>query len=233
MLALIGSGEYQPEMEAVDRELIRRLPEPVRVVCLPTAAGQEGEERITYWSQLGIKHFTGLGVHVEALPVIDRASAHNARLAQAITEANFIYLSGGKPGYLHQTLDNSPVWQAIQSVLARGGLLAGCSAGAMVLGKKYLDFPFLFLKAGFNAIPGSLIMPHYDEIGKSQRAVIHGLAGAKLTLLGVEANTALVIAGAQADVVGSGGVTIWDRTGATRYLQGPLPVSLPVIDPAH
>jgi hypothetical protein len=54
MLALVGSGEYLPPIEPVDRQLINRLPAPVRVVCLPTAVGTEGDERIDYWSRLGV-----------------------------------------------------------------------------------------------------------------------------------------------------------------------------------
>ena len=218
MLALVGSGEYLPAMEPVDRELLRRLPEPPRVVCLPTAAGQEGPERIAYWSQLGVDHFTRLGARVEALPVIDQASAHNADLARAIAEANFVYLSGGKPNYLYQTLADSPAWQAIQSVLAHGGLLAGCSAGAMILGEKIVGLPFL--KSGFNFLPGHIVMPHYDEISKNLRTAIRWMAGPALTVLGIEGNTALVVNRAQAEVLGSGGVTMWNRTGPTRYPQG-------------
>jgi len=41
MLALVGSGEYLPTMEPVDRQLIARLDAAPSVVCLPTAAGQE------------------------------------------------------------------------------------------------------------------------------------------------------------------------------------------------
>jgi cyanophycinase len=226
MLALVGSGEYLPAMEPVDRELLRRLPATPRVVCLPTAAGQEGAERIHYWSQLGIDHFTRLDVPVEAVPVSDRASAHNPELARRVAEANFIYLSGGKPDYLHQTLAGTPVWEAILSVLAQGGLLAGCSAGAMIMGEKILGFPFF--KPGFNFLPGSLVMPHFDEISKNQRSVLRGLVAPALTVLGIEGNTALVITDGQAEVLGSGGVTVWPRSAPIRYLQGTLPVSIPV-----
>lgn len=228
MLALVGSGEYLPGMEAVDRELLRRLPAAPRVVCLPTAAGQEGPERIGYWSQLGVDHFTRLGARVEALPVIDRASAQNAELARTIAEANFVYLSGGKPDYLHQTLAGSLAWQAIQSVLAHGGVLAGCSAGAMIMGEKIAGLPFL--KPGFNFLPGCIIMPHYDEISKNLRSLVHWLSGSALTVLGIEGYTALVVTGVQAEVLGSGGVTVWNRTGPTRYQQGHLPLSLPIKD---
>ncbi len=46
MLALVGSGEYLPPMEAVDRFLLGWLKCEAQVICLPTAAGTEGPERI-------------------------------------------------------------------------------------------------------------------------------------------------------------------------------------------
>ncbi len=67
MLALVGSGEYLPAMEPVDRYLIELLQPPVRVVCIPTAAGTEGEDRLRYWLDLGAAHFNHLGVEVEIL----------------------------------------------------------------------------------------------------------------------------------------------------------------------
>src|SRR5260221_14207647 len=130
MLALVGSGEYLPLMKPVDQYLISHLSEPARVVCLPTAAGTEGSERIGYWDRLGLDHFKSLGVDVEAVPVIDQRTANNETYAKNVLSANFVYLSGGKPDYLYNTLNGSRVWQAILEVVARGGVLAGCSAGA-------------------------------------------------------------------------------------------------------
>lgn len=225
--ALVGSGEYLPPMEPVDRELIRRLGTPPRVVCLPTAAGTEGPERIGYWSRLGVEHFTRIGAQVEAVPVTDRDSANNPSLAERIAQANFVYLSGGKPQYLFQTLDGSLAWQAIRSVLAEGGLLAGCSAGAMILGEKYYGFPGL--KNGFNVLPGALVIPHFDEISENIVAPIRMLTGKTLTTLGIEGNTALVVnpgRNGQPDtyeVLGAGGVTLWNSRGKTRYTSGPFP----------
>ena len=135
-LALVGSGEYTPEMDPVDRFLLERLPSPARVVCMPTAAGKERRERITYWSELGVKHFTRLGAECKAVEVIDRATAMDEPLAQRIDEANFVYLSGGDPGYLYRTLEGTRAWAAISGVLERGGVVAGCSAGAMIWGEQ-------------------------------------------------------------------------------------------------
>ena len=227
MLALVGSGEYLLPMAPVDRELIGRLAAPVRVVCLPTAAGAEGAERVAYWSRLGVEHFSGLGVQADALPVIDSTSADDPALAAAVGAANFVYLSGGRPDYLQRALDGSLVWQAILGVLARGGLLAGCSAGAMILGEKYFALPGW--KTGFAFVPGALIVPHYEELPERVLRIMQRKASNTLTVLGIEGNTALVQAGDDYEVLGSGGVTVWNQAGQTRYTAGPLPSWLGVV----
>ncbi|HLY29370.1 MAG TPA: Type 1 glutamine amidotransferase-like domain-containing protein [Aggregatilineales bacterium] len=223
MLALVGSGEYLEPIEELDRTLMGRLKGEARVVCLPTAAGTEGEERIAYWSRLGVEHFTRLGAQVEAMPVIDRASANDEAIAQTIAQANFVYLSGGKPDYLYGVLKGSRSWEAIESVLAAGGILAGCSAGAMIMGEKFFGFPGW--KQGFNFLPQMTIIPHYDEIPEGMLATIRPIMGRGLTLLGIEGYTALVKNGGSCEVLGSGGVTIWNKNGKTRYTQGPLPLT--------
>jgi cyanophycinase len=221
MIVLVGSGEYLPAMEPVDRYLIGKLRKPPRVVCLPTAAGREGSERIAYWARLGVEHFIRLGAVVESLPVIDRESANDALFAEAIANANFIYLSGGKPDYLYTTLQGSLAWNAILSVLADGGILAGCSAGAMILGEKFYGFPGW--KQGFNFLPGVTVIPHFDEIPESIIKPLHVLTRNKLTMLGIEGNTALVQWENQYQVEGSGGIHVWNKRGKARYTSGPLP----------
>ena len=218
MLALVGSGEYLPPMEAVDRYLLGLLKSEPHVVCLPTAAGTEGLERITYWMELGKSHFSSLGVEVESLPVVDQSSANDPALAERIRQANFIYLSGGKPDYLYRTLVNSLVWPAIQEVLEKGGILAGCSAGAMIMGEFIPGFPGL--KPAFGLIPGVVIMPHFDEIPGAMVSALQLLVGEKRTLVGIEANTALVVADESYQIVGSGGVVVWNKREKRRYTHG-------------
>ena len=49
LIALVGSGEYLPVMEQVDRYLLGSLNTNGRnacVVCLPTAAGNEGDQSV-------------------------------------------------------------------------------------------------------------------------------------------------------------------------------------------
>jgi cyanophycinase len=220
-LAMVGSGEYLPGMDEVDRALLARLPGKPSVVCLPTAAGTEGEERIHYWSHLGIEHFQGLGAKVEALPVVDRASANDPTLAGKIAASNFVYFSGGNPNYLMDCLAGSLVWGAVQEVLAGGGLLAGCSAGAMIQGEKFYGFPGW--KAGFALLPGATILPHYDEVPEFLVRVMRPFSPGDLVLIGVEGYTALLVDGGRYEVLGSGGVTIWTKNKKVRYTHGILP----------
>lgn len=224
-LALVGSGEYLPPMEAVDRLLLSHLPEAPRVVCLPTAAGNEGPQRLGYWSRLGIEHFSRLGAQVEAVGVVDRSSAEDESLAARIRAANFVYLSGGKPGYLYEALNGTRAWAAIESVLYDGGVVAGCSAGAMIFGERYPNFPIPWSwHPAFNYLPGAVIVPHFDEINAGFVSAIKGLLGTSI-LLGIEGNTALVRRAGQFTVVGSGGVVVWN-TQKKRYLNGAV-VELP------
>ena len=216
-LALVGSGEYLPPMEPVDRLLLSRIEGQPHVVCLPTAAGTEGKGVIAYWSDLGVKHFTRLGVSVEAVPIIDRASAQDESLAERIRAANFVYLSGGKPPYLYQTLNGTPAWDAIMYVLDAGGVVAGCSAGAMIMGERATPLPWY---QGFGLLDGAIILPHYNEFSPRTASVVRALLGTPYTLLGIEGDTALVHHQDTNVVSGAGGVTVWNRQKKTRFTDG-------------
>lgn len=220
MLALMGSGEYLTAVEAIDRELMNRLAEPARVVCLPTAAGTEGHERIHYWGQAGVDHFTRLGAQVEAVYVTDRATAKDPAYAEIIAQANFVYLSGGKPDYLYKTLAGTAVWEAILAVRAKGGVVAGCSAGAMIMGETFFGFPGW--QAGFGFLPGVTIVPHFEEIPEMMMKTIRLITQKAITIVGIEGNTILLAANGRYEVLGSGGVTAWNKEGKTRYTEGVL-----------
>jgi cyanophycinase len=222
-LALVGSGEYLPPIEALDRWLMDLLDEPARVACLPTAAGTEGDARIQYWCDLGVDHFSHLGAaHTESVRVIDRPSALDPGLAERVRAANFVYLSGGKPSYLYNCLVGTPVWSAILEVLARGGVVAGCSAGAMIFGERIPTSLFSSSwQASFGLLPGAFVIPHFDEI---PRMMLHGmrLVAGKLTVIGIEGSTALVCGPKGLSSQGRGSVTLIEDGTERRYTSGDI-----------
>ena len=186
------------------------------VVCMPTAAGRE---RIAYWSELGTRHFSRLGAECEPVEVIDRATAMNESLTQRISRANFVDLSEGDPQYLYQTLEGTQAWTAISGVLQKGGLVAGCSAGAMIWGEQIpsLKPPPFRWRPGFNAIPGTTIIPHFDDPPGWVLAVFKAISFSRPTFVGIEGHTALVASDGKLQVVGKGAVTIWGRGVKKRY----------------
>jgi len=115
LIALVGSGEYLPVMEDVDRNLLDSLHlngRKPRVVCLPTAAGKEGDQSVNRWSNMGVEHFKNLGAEVTALRIIDRKSADDPQHEPILENADLIYFSGGDPGYLYETMKNTCAWLA-------------------------------------------------------------------------------------------------------------------------
>lgn len=200
LIALLGSGEYLPVMDDVDRHLLANCGangNKPRVVCLPTAAGREGDASVNRWSRMGVEHFTRLGADVWAAPVIDAESANDLNHASAVEDADIIYFSGGDPGYLFRTLKDSLVWQAAQKALARGAVYAGCSAGAMILGREIPDFRTMGLCAipAFGLVPIAFVLPHFDAIpllGKPLASTLRGRLKKDDVMVGVDENTAIV-----------------------------------------
>lgn len=200
LIALLGSGEYLPVMDDVDRYLLancgadKRKP---RVVCLPTAAGDEGEKSVAHWSGMGVDHFTRLGADVQAVPVIDAKSANDLNHASVVADADIIYFSGGDPNYLYRTLKDSLVWQAAQKAWARNAVYAGCSAGAMILGREMPDFRAMGIRstAAFGLMPVACVMPHFDAIplfGKPLVATLRRRLTEGEIMIGIDEDTAIV-----------------------------------------
>ena len=112
-VALVGAGEFLPAMSAFDASLLAAtgVARP-RVAILPTASFPDGEDVFQRWAAMGVAHFAALGAEVEPVLVRDRDAADDAAAAQALGEADLIYLSGGKPAHLRAVLDGSAVGRA-------------------------------------------------------------------------------------------------------------------------
>lgn len=126
-LALVGSGEYLPQMADVEAGLLAGRPR--RYVQLATAAVPDGSAVVERWHKLGVEQAQRIGAEAVVVPVKDRRDADDLALAARIGGAGLIYLSGGHPAYLADTLRDTAVWAAIVDAWRSGAALAGCSAG--------------------------------------------------------------------------------------------------------
>ncbi len=227
-IALLGSGEYLETMEAVDRHLLAqtRRAVPATVVCVPAAAGAEGEASVERWMRMGVEHFTRLGANVQAARIVDRASADDPRWAALIEAADLIYFSGGDPLYLYQTLTGTRAWAAMETAWARGATYAGCSAGAMILGAYVPDVRSrdFGLFPAFNRIAHAFIMPHFDQLESFRpgaTAAIQSRLAEDEFMLGIDEHTALVgRPGTEWEVLGASRVSLFTRHAKRVYLTG-------------
>ncbi|HWP64143.1 MAG TPA: Type 1 glutamine amidotransferase-like domain-containing protein [Candidatus Binatia bacterium] len=225
-VALVGAGEFLPRMADVDRRLLEatgaRRP---RVAILPTASYPDGALVFRRWAEAGVAHFRALGAEVEAVLVRDAVDADDPAYAQAVGEADLVYLSGGKPTYLLRTLAGSAVWRAALAAYARGAVLAGCSAGAMVLAarqprfRRRLLFPLAWDR-GLGLVPGIAVLPHYDRLPEPIAALVALQAPRGCLVVGLDEDTAIVGRNGAWQVAGQARVTIWSGRHRTRYRAG-------------
>jgi len=194
-LALVGSGEYLPQMLDVERSLLEGRP-PV-YVQIPTAAAPEGQASLDHWVQLGITQAQRLGVTPVSVVARDRDEANDAELADQIAGAGLIYLSGGNPLFLAQTLRDTALWRAIEQQWNDGASLAGCSAGAMALTGwvPNLRRPTHPTDPGLGLLDHLRVIPHFDKMAGWIPDLITGVllhAPKGVTVLGIDEDTALV-----------------------------------------
>jgi cyanophycinase len=229
-IALVGSGEFLAGMEEVDRSLLAGRPR--RAVFLPTAAGEEGDATVDYWIDLGVAHYRRLGVDPVPVRVVDRDGADDSDLAALIAGAGLVYLSGGNPGYLAETLRDTKVWAAIVDAWHDGAALAGCSAGAGALTALAHDVrvPGRGSGLGLGLIPHLAVIPHFDRIESWSPGIVDRfLADAPdgAVVVGVDEDTALVGGPDRWRVQGRSTVTVVEPNGDRRVHNPGDDVDLP------
>lgn len=235
-LALVGSGEYLPEMAPMEGALLAgRAP---RYVQIPTAAGREGPERLDYWIRLGKAQAERLGVEAVPVPATDRLAADDPRNADLVAGAGLVYLSGGDPVLLVETLRDTALWAAILRAWEGGAALAGCSAGAMALagavvrigrqvgtdrgpeslGQSRGPLPGLGSLPGLGLLPGVVVLPHFDRMARRlPDGLLRRLPGSTgRTVLGIDERTALVGGPSRFVVQGRGAVWVLADDGERR-----------------
>ena len=233
-VALVGSGEYLPALQDVEGALLAGR--PPRYVQLATAAAPEGAAVLRRWHDLGARAAERLGVEQVVVPVGDRDGAHDPANAALVAGAGLVYLSGGDPTYLTETLRGTPVWTAILATWRDGASLAGCSAGAMALGASVprIRMPGRQALPGLGVVPGIEVLPHFDAFTRRMPdLVVRRLAGAPpgVRIVGVDEETALVAgldgwdgepagAGAVWQVRGRGSAWLIDRGGRREVASG-------------
>jgi len=216
-LLLEGGAEFggrmrDPDLRAI--ELAGGFDAPIRII--PTAAAPDkNHERA---GNNGIRWFQSLGAKdVRSVPLISRIRAEDKSIVQSLREARLIYMLGGFTHYLGQTLKDSPVWQAAVEAYQNGAVIAGSSAGAMVMCEFYYDPSAGRVHDGLHLVSNSLVLPHHDTFGKSWAPRLLKKIP-EVTLIGIDEQTGMLNDGQE------GSWNVYGRGGATLYRNGEVTI---------
>ena len=216
-LALIGGDEFRRGCEAMDEAILKETGKSSPVVLIvPTAAAFENPARA---ADNGVKHFTALGADARPLMVLDRSDAENPDLASQAESADVVYLTGGSPTHLLESLKESAVLAAILKELERGAILAGSSAGAMVMGSwmRFRDW-----RQALGIAEGVASLPHHERYDPSavSRELRESAPDDLTAVLGIDGRSGAISGLEGWTALGAGHVTVYRKDGWDRLRSG-------------
>lgn len=216
-IALHGGGEFQRGSEIGDRRLIVAAGgADARVMIVPTAAGIDYPEMA---ARNGIQWFKQLGARPDAALAIDGHSANDAQVVAKIETATLIYLPGGDPLFLVDTLWGSAAWAAIVAAHERGVALGGASAGAMALGSKMWNPRTGNLIDGLGLIP-IVTLPHFRASSIERAQTLRRQIDRSIRLFGIAERTSAIWDGSTWTAWGPGEVVEVTLDGVNTYPSG-------------
>lgn len=210
-----GGAMREPDLKAI--ELAGGWDAPIRII--PTAAAPDHNEQRA--GNNGIRWFQHLGARdVRSIPLIDRDSADDERIAGAFRDARLIYMLGGFTHYLGRTLQGSRAWQAVLEAYQQGAVIAGSSAGAMVMCERYYDPGQGQIHPGLDLVHNSLVLPHHDTFGKNWAPRLTAMIP-DVTLIGIDEQTGMIDdENGRWTVYGKGSVTLYTGGAKTTTNRG-------------
>ena len=220
-LLLEGGAEFggrmrDPDLRAI--ELAGGFNAPLRII--PTAAAPDKND--VRAANNGIRWFQSLGAKdVQSVPLTSKIRADDKRIVQSLREAKLIYLLGGFTHYLGQTLKGSDAWEGALDAYHNGAVIAGSSAGAMVMCQFYYDPQAGRVHEGLNLVPNSLVLPHHNTFGKNWAPELLKKIPT-VTLIGIDEQTGMIDDGENGSwsVHGKGAVTLYRNQTTEVYSAG-------------
>jgi len=201
--AEFGGAMREPDLRAI--ELAGGTHVSIRII--PTAAAPDKNHLRA--GNNGIRWFRGLGAkNVEPVLLINKESANDFEIAGTLRAAKLIYILGGFTHYLGQTLKDSLTWDSVLGAYQDGAVIAGSSAGAMVMCEYYFDPGRGKVERGLNLVPTACVIPHHNTFGKGWAGKLKSLLPG-VTLLGIDERTGMLTEGRTWQVLGGGVVTVY------------------------
>ncbi|HXQ70369.1 MAG TPA: cyanophycinase [Pyrinomonadaceae bacterium] len=159
---------------------------------------------------------------VKAITILhtrNRKIANSEDFVKPLRSAQGVWISGGNAGRLTQAYLDTLTQRELESVLMRGGVVGGNSAGAIIQGSYTIrgnpNKPVLMVKGserGFALLKSVAVNPHLSEAMRQNELVTIVDAHPKLLGIGIDEKAAIIVTGDRFRVIGDGRVAIYDNT---------------------
>ena len=219
-IALAGGEEFRAGCEPMDLEIIRRCDiQSPKVLIIPTAADTAPNRA----AKNGVDYFTRLGADSFDLMILNKSDANDNELVQGIHEADIIYFTGGNPDHLLDSLNGTILLRSIMSKVKNGAILAGSSAGAMVMGSLMRRPKLGQWITGLSIAENIAVLPHHEKSDpESTSEELTSKVSPEITVFGIDARTACISTPEGWVIAGAGNVTAYKAGQWKIYSSGEL-----------
>lgn len=218
-LIIIGGAEDKDGDRLILKEIAERNAGGKMVVI--TAASEVPLELWLLYDQL----FKGLGVKkIEHLAVDQPEKARDPHLLSILSQAKTVFFTGGDQLKITSKIGGTEIEKFIIELYHRGGIIAGTSAGASVMGQIMLvggenseshKVGNWMMAPGLGLAGGMIIDQHFAQRGRIGRLLGAVALNPGILGIGVDEDTAIVIEDDSFRVVGRNAVYVVDGHGVT------------------
>jgi cyanophycinase len=220
-LLIIGGHEDKKDGKLILRQLANLVGNGKLVIA--TLASEQPDSA---WEEYEATMRT-VGVrHIHHLRIESRADAESPKSMKVLQGATGVFFTGGDQLRLTTLIGDTPVFSRCYEIFAKGGVIAGTSAGAAVLSETMIVSgngdaspridETLQLAPGFGFASGMLIDQHFAERGRVGRLLGVVAQNPRILGVGIDENTAIEVQPFRKfRVLGQSGVTVIDGSGVS------------------
>jgi cyanophycinase len=216
-LIIIGGAEKKEDGGGAILKLVAESVGDGRLVVITAASSIPDEMWDVYR-----KVFRGLGIKkMSHLKVEQPADGHLEDRRRLFDDATAVFFTGGDQLKITTKLGGTPVADRIRDIFNSGGLLAGTSAGASVMGELMLiggenteshKVGNWMMAPGMRFVKNMIIDQHFAQRGRIGRLLGAVALNPGVLGIGIDEDTAVIVQGHKFKVLGRNAVYVVDGT---------------------
>jgi cyanophycinase len=173
-----------------------------KLIIIPSASVEIGSEEQTVSGWKDLPHSS-----IKMLHIADRSEASQQQWLDLLASATGVWINGGDQERLENLYAGTPIEEAIRSVVERGGIVGGSSAGAAIATKVMISRGTQ--RTGFDLLPGAIVDQHFLKRNREERLLRILDANPGLFGVGIDEETSLIVRGRKMTVFGESSVTLY------------------------